>query len=207
MLLEEFNYASVTAYQAIEDRARISNFYYLLLGVLASGIAAIYQFGGGTHAVPPFLVVTLLLIAALISISFFVTLIRLRQAYKESLISMNVIKEFYIEEFKQHMPAIEHTFRWRLETIPKGERIGSVTFMISYLNAMIGSLCLAVAVFIPAEQPLSGPRAFLLAAPVFIIALLAHILYYRKALSKQSDTEVIRRQENELESALQKNTG
>ena len=52
MLLEEFNYASLTAYQAMEDRARITSFYYLLLGVLASGLAAIYQFSNGAHAIP-----------------------------------------------------------------------------------------------------------------------------------------------------------
>jgi len=34
MLLEEFNYASITAYQAMEDRARVSNLYYLLLPVV-----------------------------------------------------------------------------------------------------------------------------------------------------------------------------
>ena len=60
MLLEEFNYAGVTAYQAMEDRARISSFYYILVGVLASGMAAIYQLNGGTHNVPLFLVATLL---------------------------------------------------------------------------------------------------------------------------------------------------
>jgi len=206
MLLAEFNYASITAYQAMEDRARISSFYYLLLGVLASGLAAIYQLSGGTHNVPLFLVVTLLVIGALISICFFVTLIRLRQAYKESLISMNVIKEFYIEEFKQQIPAIEHAFRWRLETIPKGERIGSVTFMIASLNALIGSLCLAGAVFFATEQPLSGLVAFILAAIVFAIALLLHILYYRRALSKQSEAEVIRKQELEIEAALPETT-
>jgi hypothetical protein len=206
MLLEEFNYVGVTAYQAMEDRARISSFYYLLLGVLASGLAAIYQFSGGTHPVPPFLVVTLLLVAALISISFFITLIRLRQAYKESLITMNVIKEFYIEQFKQQIPSIEHAFRWRLKTLPAGERIGSVTFMIGYLNAMIGSLCLAGAVFIPTEQPLSGPTAFFLAVVVFLIALLLHILYYRKSLSKQSEAETISKQTKEMENALQQTT-
>src|SRR5260370_36779175 len=64
MLLEEFNYVSVTAYQAMEDRARISSFYYLLLSVLASGLAAIYQLGGGNPNVPQFLVATLLVIAS-----------------------------------------------------------------------------------------------------------------------------------------------
>jgi hypothetical protein len=33
MLLEEFNYASLTAYQSMEDRARVSNLYCLLLGL------------------------------------------------------------------------------------------------------------------------------------------------------------------------------
>lgn len=202
MLLEEFNYVSVTAYQAMEDRARISSFYYLLLGVLASALVAIYQFSGGAHAVPSFLVVMLLVAAALVSFSFFITIIRLRQAYKESVICMNVIKEFYIKQFKQQMPAIAHAFRWRLHTIPKGERIGSVTFMIGYLNAMIGSLCLAGAVFIGTEQPLTGPGAFILATAVFLIALGLHILYYRRSLSKESDAEAIHKQEMEIEAAL-----
>jgi hypothetical protein len=202
MLLEEFNYVSVTAYQAMEDRARISSFYYLLLGVLASGLAAIYQLGGGTHNVPLSLVTTLLLIGALISISFFVTLIRLRQAYKESLLTMNVIKEYYIDQFKHQMPTIQHAFRWRLTTMPKGERIGSVTFMIAALNAIIGSLCLAGAVFIILEQPLTGPGAFVLAGVIFFIAVLVHIYYYRKELSKESDTKAISNQVKDLEAAL-----
>jgi len=203
MLLEEFNYAGVTAYQAMEDRARISSFYYILVGVLASGMAAIYQLSGGTHNVPLPLVATLLVIGALISICFFVTLIRLRQAHKESLLSMNKIKEFYLDQFKQQMPAIEHAFRWRLATMPKGERIGSVTFMIAALNAIIGSLCFAGAAFIVTEQPLTGPGAFTLALAIFIIAVLVHIFYYRYALSKESDIKVIQKQEKDLETALQ----
>ena len=202
MLLEEFNYVSVTAYQAMEDRARISSFYYLLLGVLASGLAAVYQFGGGTHNVPLSLVTILLFVGAIISISFFVTLIRLRQAYKESLLTMNVIKEFYIDQFKQQMPAIEQAFRWRLATMPKGERIGSVTFTIAALNAFIGSLCLAGAVFIITEQPLMGPGAITLGVVVFFIAVSVHIFYYRKSLSKESDIKAISKQEKELETSL-----
>src|SRR5437660_567393 len=71
MLLEEFNYASLTAYQSMEDRARISSFYYVLLGVLASAPAAIYQLNQRTPAVPQFLVIGLLMVGAIISITFF----------------------------------------------------------------------------------------------------------------------------------------
>jgi hypothetical protein len=65
MLLEEFNYVSVTAYQAMEDRARISSFYYLLPGVLASGLAAVYQFSDGARNIPLSLVALLLFIGSL----------------------------------------------------------------------------------------------------------------------------------------------
>ncbi len=206
MLLEEFNYASLTAYQAMEDRARITSFYYLLLGVLASGLAAIYQFSNGAHAIPPFIVVILLLVAAMVSVTFFITIIRLRQAYRESVLCMNVIKEFYIQQFKKQMPAIEHAFRWRLRTIPLGERIGSVTFMFGYLNALIGSLCLASAVFIGTEQLFSELGASILAGMVFVIAILLHIFYYRRALSKRSEAEVIQEEAVEIGVVLPKTT-
>jgi hypothetical protein len=206
MLLEEFNYASLTAYQAMEDRARITSFYYLLLGVLASGLAAIYQFSGRAHAIPLFILVALLLVAAMVSVTFFITIIRLRQAYRESVLCMNVMKEFYIQQFKQQMPAIEHVFRWRLKTIPLGERIGSVTFMFGYLNALIGSLCLAGAVFISTEQPFSEPGASILAGMAFVIAMLLHIFYYRRALSKRSEAEIIREQAVEIGVTLPETT-
>ena len=49
MLLEEFNYASTTAYQAMEDRARMFNMYLLVVGILGSAFGAIYPLGGGAR--------------------------------------------------------------------------------------------------------------------------------------------------------------
>ena len=117
---------------------------------------------------------------------------------------MNVIKEYYIDQFKQQMPTIEKAFRWRLTTMPKGERIGSVTFMIAALNAFIGSLCLAGAVFFITEQQLSNTWASIVAGAVFILAVSAHIYYYRYSLSKESDIKTINEQVEVLETALNK---
>jgi len=83
-----------------------------------------------------------------------------------------------------------------------GERIGSVTFMIAALNVIIGSLCLAGAVFIITELPLSVTWASILAGAVFIITVLVHTYYYRKSLSKESDIETISKQEKVLETAF-----
>ena len=204
MLLEEFNYASLTAYQAMEDRARVSTLYYILLGALLSGLLAIYQSGRNTHQYSQPLVIALLIAAGIISITFFEKIIRLRQAYRESLICMNVVKEFYIQQFQQSMPHIEHAFRWRLKTIPPGERIGSVTFAIASLIALVGSLCFggAVLVYIKPEiianPGIVSVQPFIIPTIVFLIVLLLHVLYYRHTLNKHKEAEILEKQAREI---------
>jgi hypothetical protein len=200
MLLEEFNYASLTAYQSMEDRARISSLYYLLLGALASGLLAIYQSGGSTHNYSQPLLVAILVLAGLLSITFFEKIVRVRAAYRESLICMNVIKEFYIKQFEQDMPHIQQAFRWRLKTIPAGESIKSVTFAISALIALMGSICLGTAVLLGLAPEVvvnpgsAGPIPYLVSAVVFLAILLVYIWYYRRSLSKNREREVIEKQ-------------
>src|SRR5436190_1889536 len=99
MLIEEYKYASSTAYQAIEDRARMINLYYILLGLLATGLSAIYQFSGSSRPYSQLLVILLLLVVSGLSLTFFINIIRLRQSFLGSIMVMNVIKEFYIQEF------------------------------------------------------------------------------------------------------------
>jgi 8-oxo-dGTP pyrophosphatase MutT (NUDIX family) len=204
MLLEEFNYASLTAYQALEDRARVSSLYYLLLGALASGLLAIYQLGGKTLTNSQPQVIALLVAAGILSVTFFEKIIRLRQAYRESLISMNVIKEFYIQQFQRVMPQIEQAFRWRLKTIPPGERIGSVTFAISALIAVVGSFCFAGAVLegikpqIITNPGAYGVQPYLIPLAIFVIILLLYIWYYRRSLSKRKEAEILEQQAEKI---------
>jgi hypothetical protein len=191
LLIEEYKYAGNTAYQAIEDRARTVSLYYILLGILATGVSAIYQLSGSSHPYSQVLVILLLLIVSGLSATFFINIIRLRQSFLESIIAMNVIKEFYIQQFQHQMPTIEKVFRWRLSTIPAGERIGSVTFVMSYLIALMGSLCLAAAIALTMRQLVYTPdlmsvQSLIAAIIVFALALSAYTLYYRHSLSDRS---------------------
>jgi hypothetical protein len=201
MLLEEFNYANVTAYQAMEDRARMFNLYLLLVGVIASGLGAIYQLGGSANLFSRWLAVALLLIAGMVGIAFFVQLIRLRQAWRESVTCMNVIKEFYIQQFQQQLPAIEHAFRWRLKTIPAGERLGSTTFIVCSTVALLESVCFAGAAFVFANNIpfLAGQvYSYLIAVVVLGVVLFLNILYYRHSLSKRNELAAIEEQAREI---------
>ncbi len=206
MLLEEFNYAGQTAYQAMEDRARMFNLYLLLIGVLGSALGAVYQLGGHdvTKVAEP-ISIALLIVAGILGIVFFAQLIRLRQAYRESLIAMNTVKEYYIEEFREQVPGSEKAFRWRLRTIPTGERLGSVTFLVCYTVAFLGSLCFAgAAVVIDAGYvgPLPLPymslpgtvQAGIVGALVLVAFLVWHISFYVRALSKKKERASLEKQ-------------
>lgn len=213
MLMEEFNYASVTAYQALEDRARMFNLYLLLIGVVASAVGAIYQIGkpdAPSGRGLQYLMIVLLGAGAMLGAIFFAKLIRLRQAWRESALAMNTVKEFYIHKFKAHMPDVEHAFRWRLHTMPKGERLGSVTFLVCYTTAFLGSLCLAGATYEAYNAFFShaldgvlslnsNKQAPAVAGFAALIWVVLHVIYYVRALSKRKDKAAIEAAEAEVD--------
>jgi hypothetical protein len=202
MLLEEFNYAGVAAYQAMEDRARMFYIYLLLIGVIASGLGAMYQLGGSANSYLRPVAIALLLITGMVGIAFFVKLIRLRQAWRESVICMNVIKEFYIRQFQQQMPGIERAFRWRLKSIPAGERFGSTTFIVCFTVALLASVCFAGAAFVLANSaPLFAGQVYPYLIAVVILAgvLLLNILYYQRSLNKRNEQAIIEEEVEEIE--------
>ncbi len=208
MLLEEFNYAGVTAYQCMEDRARMFNLYLLLVGILASGLGAVYQLGDKVATYSQALALGLLLTTGVMGVAFFMKLIRLRQAYRECLIAMNVIKEYYIKHFAARVPDVRDAFRWRLLTVPAGERFGSVTFVVCNTVALLASMCFAAAAIVVTAMAggargdlLAMPKGtfpYVLAAAVFLISMLGFTLHFRSALRKKDEQLIIKRQAEQL---------
>lgn len=212
MLLEEFNYAGVTAYQAMEDRARMFNLYLLLVGVLASGLGAVFQLGGSARQYLLPVAVLLLLLTGVLGYVFFLKLIRLRQAHRESLIAMNKIKMFYIDQFKAQHPRLENVFHWRLETIPAGEKFGNVTFLVCYTTAVLGCFCFALAAFLlyPATlgrvlggllPQFAGVLPYLTAAVVWALLLLWHVRSYRGAFNVNRNRALLEKEVKATEAA------
>ena len=202
ILLAEFNYASTTAYQAMEDRARTFNLYLFIFGVLASGLGALYQLGNKLGPNTNLYAIALLIAAGVMGTTFFVTLVRFRQAARNSTITMNVIKEYYIKHFETTIPDVHNAFFWRYATIPAGEKLRNAAFMISSTVAMLGSLCFAAAAVVAAEIWLGLASPDLLKLPpntlpyaigalVFLIAFLAHVVYYRRVFSRKRDRKIL----------------
>lgn len=202
MLLEEFNYASTTAYQAMEDRARMFNMYLLVVGILGSAFGAIYPLGGAVRSFIQPIAAVVLFAAGVAGVAFFLLLIRLRQAFRRSLIAMNVIKEFYIHEFQEQMPGVVHAFQWRLKGIPAGESRGSATYIVCHMVGFIGALCFAGCVFMTNELlrtnfswtqigALGLWQSLLAAALAFVAMMVWATTYYNKALSPKVEQELL----------------
>ncbi len=198
MLLEEFNYAGVTAYQAQEDRARMFNLYLLLIGVLGSALAAIYQIGGGLKLFAGELAIALLLVAGMMGVAFFTKLIRLRQAWRESVLAMSLIKEYYIREFSDSAPKAAHAFYWRLKTLPTGEKLTSTTAVVCATVAALGSLCFMGAAVVAGSLwlplLLSGYPSvdvmittWIIAVVILIIILTLFAIFYARAFNRSRE--------------------
>ncbi len=164
ILLKEFDYAGLTAYQVYENRERIFNFYFTLIGALLSGLGALYQLSRNTNTDWRPLAVGLLIASGLLSSIFYVRLIHLRQSLRESIITTYVIKEFYIQQFMDDIPNIEQAFRWRLATIPSGERPSSDTSFVLYPIATLCSVAFGIAALVVDQLRLDAHGPVLLAA-------------------------------------------
>jgi 8-oxo-dGTP pyrophosphatase MutT (NUDIX family) len=215
MLLEEFKYVAGTAGEAISDRARIFDRYLLLVGgVLVAGIGSISQLSqyGGQQYIQP-IAIGGLLVSGLLGILFFATLIRLCRAYRESLIYMNVIKQYYIDAFKIAPERLSAIFRWNMGTLPKHERPGSVWYLTTNMVALVSSLCFGATTIILIELVQSGNQGSVAALPSgvlpYIAALLATIaalVLYSSAFSRftgsASDSALAQQKTEELGIAI-----
>ena len=82
-------------------------------------------------------------------------LIKLRQAWHDSVLAMNQIKDFYIA----HFPELQPAFRWRTGTIPAPGRAFTITFDLVALVALIDSAALGAAVVVASGPPLGSIAA------------------------------------------------
>lgn len=214
ILLKEFDYAGLAAYQVYENRERIFNFYFTIMGALLSGLGALYQISRTTGTDWRPLAVGLLIAGGLLSAIFYVRLIHLRQSLRDSIITTYVIKEFYIQQFMDAIPNIEQAFRWRLATIPSGERPSSDTSFVLYPIAGLGSIAFGVAALIGDQLRLDTHGALLLSAisagqePWLASALAVAIVaffewaFYHSKLSAQTELKILEQQAGRLGIAL-----
>jgi hypothetical protein len=223
ILIEEFNYAGVVAYQAREDSANLINVYLLATGALATGLGVMASvYSSGTRVTIGFIGVTALVIFALFSFAFFARFLGLEEEYRDGAQAMGIIREFYIYALRGVMPEIELAFHWRLRRRPRGATLTGGSPLIAWVIALLSGLSVAGAVgearlidsiLSGVLAPYATEAVFGLVVPFFWEVLLglltigAHVAYYlvvarRNRLRARADAAA---QAARIEAALGRN--
>lgn len=222
ILLEEYNYISLTAYQLKDGRASLFNIYLIIIGITATAlgtIATLYPslqpvigsqtipFANGTRIETVYgqnydilsLAITLLVVISLLSSIFFLRFIHISKKYKDCLIAIEKIKEFYKMQFALEMPSLKTAFHWNSDTIPTLGGIGSFMSLVGSLIVVIGvisiilAITLALNVFFNIHQSkffIGGiyvqATTLIVGIIVFFIWIFLHGIYYYKSLISPS---------------------
>lgn len=140
IIAAEFGYIAQTAFQANEDRARAWQYFFVTFATLIAALLSTQV----AAAVRQQLYLTFALIFSLLAVLGLITviqLVRLRQAWLESVRAMNQIKERLIADD----PKLADYFRWRVATIPPAFKWRSFGFLQAVSVALLSGLAAGAA--------------------------------------------------------------
>jgi hypothetical protein len=145
ILLAEYGYIAQTAFQAGEDRARVTSFYLVSVGTLVAAFLS-SQLQNGLQSAIYGAFSALFFVLSLAGLFTILQLVRLRGSWYESIRAMNQIKEFYINRLANE--GLADAFRWRNSSIPARYKPWSLSFMLVGQVALLDGATLgAVVVF------------------------------------------------------------
>jgi hypothetical protein len=178
----EFDYARTTASEAMSERHTMVNFYLIVAGFVITGVTTVLS----VDAIPPYVGTALLWLLCCIGWIYFLSIIRLRQAWHDSARVMNKIKLFYVQHAEMEPNELYKAFLWKEHTMPKAGKLWTVHFYSAMLIALFNSLAYVVGIAIWACLPggcAVAPSVALLAL-LFLGVFVFHYLLYRLFLKE-----------------------
>jgi hypothetical protein len=180
VLAAEYDYIVQTATQANEDRARIASFYLIAVGSLVAAILGTQFFDPQTFTATVKLLFSALFIAlTLLGTSTVVQLARLRSSWYESMLAMNQIKDFMMDQNAE----LKTAFRWTTATLPPKYKTDSISYFQAREAAVISGITFGAAVFFAqfALTPLTV-ITWIVSAVLGILVAFGQLSIYKKIL-------------------------
>ena len=180
LLAAEFNYIAQTATQAFEDRARVSSFYLIAVGSFIAALFGTQFFDSQQYSEEVQLIFSgVFLLLTFLGTSTVMQLAQLRSAWYESMMAMNQLKDFAM----QQNPELAKAFRWKTETLPAKYKRGSVSYYQALEVALIGGLMFGAAAFFFQQAFFSvSVLTWLLCILSGTLAVLAQMANYKRLL-------------------------
>jgi hypothetical protein len=179
----EFEYARETAYQAQNDRTVIVNLYLLLVGGAGSLLLAAASIFPTRLDIPAQALALLFMVLGILGTLTLFKLIRLRQAWFDSVRAMNAIKAYYLESF----PELDAALLWKTKSIPSPGKAWTITFILSAMVILLSSVSFAAALHVLEIR--RGDLQLLLDAIAFGLAVGLQTLFYFFQLRTVTETK------------------
>jgi hypothetical protein len=180
LLAAEFNYIAQTAIQANEDRARVSSFYLIAVGSLVATMFGTQFFDPNFFSQTVDLMFSgLFILLTLLGTSTIMQLARLRMAWYESMLAMNQLKDYMMDENKM----LAKAFRWKTSTLPLKYKRDSVSYYQAIEVALISGLTFGAAALF-AQQALFaiGPLHWVIAILLGGFTVYLQLIVYRRTI-------------------------
>jgi hypothetical protein len=145
LMLAEFNYISQTAFQAHEDRARVSSFYLIAVGSLVAALFSTQLFNQKFD--PQFVALSfsgLFFVLTILGTLTTLQLARLRAAWVDSARAMNQIKDHWLKYARDKN--LKKAFLWETASLPSKFKLNSVSFYQTLEVALISAMTFGSAV-------------------------------------------------------------
>jgi hypothetical protein len=170
ILSAEYAYIAQTAFQANEDRAKVSTFYVLTVG---SFLAA--MLGLQTDILQIELIyVAFTILFAVLSFNAALTLlqlVRLRQAWYDSVQALNQLKSYYVTRAGEEYLA--GAFHWNQGTLPAMFKPWSVSFLLALQVTILGGAAFGAMVIFAGLAALDNANVWLWVLSGFVGLLYA----------------------------------
>ena len=192
ILSAEFAYLAEAAQQANEDRARVTQYYFMALGSFVASLFGLKVIPQQYAELAYVGLSVLFLLFAGFGVLTIEQLIRLRLAWLKCSLAMDDIKEHYIRKFPE--AELDSAIRFRTENLPPAFQKYSISHLLALATSLMSALSLLVAaVFLQR----AWHRELDFAAVLWIGAILAIALfvleqrhYYRKLSSAPIKNEI-----------------
>lgn len=146
LLKAELEYITQTAFQANEDRARVSSFYLVAVGSL---VAAVFSTQFVDRNIDPRLIAgifcVLFLVLTALGMLTTLQLARLRAAWYDSALAMNQLKDYWLRHSKDS--TLKQAFHWDTGTLPRKYKLNSVSYYQMLEVALLSGLTFGAAAY------------------------------------------------------------
>jgi hypothetical protein len=170
ILSVEFEYISQSAFQANEDRAKVSTLYLLTVGSFLAAMMSVRSESLGSQTAS-FAFAGLFFILSVYAALSLVQLIRLRQAWHASAVAMDRIKNYYIRHSTSE--GLEDAFEWKTTTLPRRFKPWSVSFLMALQIGMLGAAAIGASVIFVVLALTGSFEVWM-----WVIAILVAIIYF-----------------------------